>query len=256
MDYERDAINRVVLPSVNELLQSRGDNVVLYAVDLRWGIDLRADLTQEVRDRMILDVCADEVRRCRPLFIGLVGGRYGWVAPPEIERTARERARIPDVGFPLSAMALEILTATLASQEDGVSPILLRRIVRDEHVIAAPRDSREAELLRQFAARLAASGHALQPYAAHWHTPAPQIEGRFESDEFAGLLIEGLMRAVAEVASTQAQVASWLDRDVELQRSEAVNQSARFVGREEDARFIDGFWDLKQLVPPPVTFAR
>jgi hypothetical protein len=99
----------VVIPEVNARL--RGHGIALYPVDLRWGIETDDRQVAAQRQRTILEVCADEVRRCRPLFIGLLGDRYGWLPPPDVESAARRAAGIADPGFPLSAMALEILVA-------------------------------------------------------------------------------------------------------------------------------------------------
>lgn len=43
-----------------------------------------ASLKQEdEREANVLKVCLEEIRRCRPFFIGLLGDRYGWV-PSEL----------------------------------------------------------------------------------------------------------------------------------------------------------------------------
>ncbi len=46
----------------------------LVDVDLRWGV------TEEQAERgEIFPVCLEEIDRCHPYFIGLLGERYGWV---------------------------------------------------------------------------------------------------------------------------------------------------------------------------------
>ena len=53
--------------------------------DRRWGI------TKEQSQRgEVLPICLDEIHRCRPYFIGLLGERYGWV-PDEIPPQLIER---------------------------------------------------------------------------------------------------------------------------------------------------------------------
>ena len=51
----------------------------LYEVDLRWGITEEEGLHGKQ-----IQLCLDEVDRCRPFFIGMLGQRYGW-APEEYE---------------------------------------------------------------------------------------------------------------------------------------------------------------------------
>ncbi|MCX5769214.1 MAG: DUF4062 domain-containing protein, partial [Candidatus Hydrogenedentes bacterium] len=48
--------------------------VELVEVDLRWGVPEEQSTRKET-----LKLCLDEIRACRPFFIGLLGERYGWV---------------------------------------------------------------------------------------------------------------------------------------------------------------------------------
>jgi hypothetical protein len=80
MVEEREQLAKRVFPALRKLCESRG--VVWGEVDLRWGI------TQEQSERgEVLPICLDEIHRCRPYFIGLLGERYGWVPdaiPPQL----------------------------------------------------------------------------------------------------------------------------------------------------------------------------
>jgi nephrocystin-3 len=49
-------------------------HVELTEVDLRWGISEEQSTRKET-----LKLCLDEIRACRPFFIGLLGERYGWI---------------------------------------------------------------------------------------------------------------------------------------------------------------------------------
>ena len=50
----------------------------LVEVDLRWGIS-----EEQATRRETLKLCLDEIRACRPFFVGLLGERYGWVPGDE-----------------------------------------------------------------------------------------------------------------------------------------------------------------------------
>jgi tetratricopeptide (TPR) repeat protein len=77
MQAERDELVKFIFPELRKLCQQRG--VTWTSVDLRWGI------TEEDANRVgVLSICLDEIRRCRPYFIGILGERYGWV-PEEFE---------------------------------------------------------------------------------------------------------------------------------------------------------------------------
>ncbi len=80
MQAERDLLRYDVTSRLNAFAEPYGRRVEL--LDLRWGID-STDLDSEAAQRKVLDVCLGEIERARPLFIGLIGGRYGWVPEPE-----------------------------------------------------------------------------------------------------------------------------------------------------------------------------
>ncbi|MCJ7664201.1 MAG: NACHT domain-containing protein, partial [Desulfobacterales bacterium] len=54
-------------------------------MDLRWGIT-----DEQKSEGKVLPICLDEIQRCRPYFIGLLGERYGWI-PDEIPPDLIER---------------------------------------------------------------------------------------------------------------------------------------------------------------------
>jgi len=74
---------KFVFPQLRKLCESR--EVVWGEVDLRWGVT-----DEEVTEGKVLPICLEEIKRCRPYFIGLLGERYGWVpevvSPDVIER--------------------------------------------------------------------------------------------------------------------------------------------------------------------------
>ncbi len=78
MHAERDQLNRFIFPELQEYCLARG--VEFIGVDLRWG------LTEDDAGPIgagSLSLCLEEIERCRPFFICLLGERYGWVVPPE-----------------------------------------------------------------------------------------------------------------------------------------------------------------------------
>lgn len=77
MHAERDMIQNIVQPAVNQKLNEQGEYVSFS--DLRWGIDTISDTAKH----RILDACFDEIDSCKPYFIVFIGGRYGWI-PKEL----------------------------------------------------------------------------------------------------------------------------------------------------------------------------
>lgn len=68
---ERDELMTHTWPALRRLCQER--YVELVEVDLRWGIAESQSTRRET-----LKLCLDEIRACRPFFMGLLGERYGW----------------------------------------------------------------------------------------------------------------------------------------------------------------------------------
>lgn len=72
MDRERNYLVKHIFPDIRRKYRKR--NVVFTPLDLRWGIT-----EEESKSGRVVEICLDEIARTRPFFIGLVGGRYGWV---------------------------------------------------------------------------------------------------------------------------------------------------------------------------------
>ena len=113
MQAERDELVLRIFPQLRRLCEERG--VTWGEIDLRWGI------TEEQSQRgEVLPICLEEIRRCRPYFIGLLGERYGWIPdaiPAEVlkdEPWIREHA---DGADKKSVTELEILHGVLNNPE-------------------------------------------------------------------------------------------------------------------------------------------
>ncbi len=72
MQEERNYLVKKIFPAIKRECSSRGVDFV--ALDLRWGIN-----DEMSRSGKVVEICMDEIVRSRPFFIGLLGGRYGWI---------------------------------------------------------------------------------------------------------------------------------------------------------------------------------
>lgn len=71
MNEERDYVMNVIKPLFQKEANQYGFDFDV--VDLRWGIT-----PEEARDGRVLEICLREIDNCRPLFLGIIGNRYGW----------------------------------------------------------------------------------------------------------------------------------------------------------------------------------
>ena len=115
MQAERDHLVRFVFPRLREEVRSR--RIHLLDVDLRWGVTSEQDAGE---------VCREIVDECRPRFLCMLGGRYGWVPEGEdhsitddevhygvLDRTRDER------GFSSFYFRDEAATAAIVEKEPG-----------------------------------------------------------------------------------------------------------------------------------------
>jgi tetratricopeptide (TPR) repeat protein len=105
MSQERDHLVKFVFPELRKLCDLR--RVVWGEVDLRWGIT-----DEQAAEGKILPICLEEIRRCRPYFIGLLGERYGSV-PKQIPADLLETQPWLRAETACSVTELEILHGVL-----------------------------------------------------------------------------------------------------------------------------------------------
>lgn len=72
MHAEREVLVKHVLPELGKRCAER--DVEFSFIDLRWGIT-----DEQVAEGRVLPICLDEIERCRPFFVGLLGEYYGSV---------------------------------------------------------------------------------------------------------------------------------------------------------------------------------
>lgn len=142
MHAERDYLNRFVFPELRSRCQKRGAEFL--GLDLRWGVT-----EEEVQREGALKICLDEIERCRPFFVCLLGDRYGWVPPPDEVPTDRFQDA-------LNSSPILALADWYTLDESSVPPVY--RLRRDR---AIPEEMSEA--ITQFweDANLPNAGHSI-----------------------------------------------------------------------------------------------
>ncbi|SHJ51724.1 tetratricopeptide repeat protein [Parasporobacterium paucivorans] len=140
LNDERKYLMNRIFPVFAARLRRRG--VDLNVIDLRWGIQpeeraAAGKCGERNINKNTLEICLKEVDRCYPFFIGIIGGRYGWI--PELEDVdletdfyKRNREKIASYLSQRKSMTeMEILFGTLERQD---APIDYRFYIGDEDV--------------------------------------------------------------------------------------------------------------------------
>jgi len=73
---EREYLVKRVFPEIRHICRERG--LIFTEVDLRWGLTY-----EDSSFGRVISTCLQEIDRCRPFFIGILGDRYGWI--PEFQ---------------------------------------------------------------------------------------------------------------------------------------------------------------------------
>lgn len=71
MQNEREYLIKHIFPELRAICRDRG--VEFTEIDLRWGVT-----QEEAEQGKVVKICLEEIDRCRPYFIGILGERYGW----------------------------------------------------------------------------------------------------------------------------------------------------------------------------------
>ncbi len=229
MHFERDIIHEKVMPELNEYAARYGESVSF--CDLRWGVNT-GDLENEEGSKKVLAVCLDEIDRCRPYMIVILGERYGWIPEEELIADAVQSKR----DFALdelekSVTALEIEYGAL-SRPDQLSRTLFyfREFTSDDlPAIYRKEDDRHEEKLLQLKERIRRlTGGRVKTYAVGWDGESECITGLDTFVELVTQDVKGLM----EQEWQEYALLSPFERDQRAQWDMARQKSGQFAARE------------------------
>jgi len=243
MQAERDELVKRVFPQLRKLCEERG--VAWGEVDLRWGVT-----GEQAAEGQVLPICLEEIKRCRPHFLALLGERYGWVPgdlPEELVARepwlARQRGR--------SVTELEILHGVLNDPKMAHRALFYFRSpayvdslpaeqgaeYREEPTVEEIAQLGEGEALRRagerrrrlddLKARIRASG-------------LPLREGYSDPVTLGELVLADLTAIVNSLYPEGTQPAP-LEREAAEHEAFARSRSALYIGREDDFARLDAY---------------
>jgi hypothetical protein len=112
---ERDSLRDVVFRGIDDNLKDYHRR--LEPIDLRWGVETVETPEQERKELLVLKVCLDEIERCRPFLLVILGDRYGWTPPAHRMQTVIDEKGFVTKVENKSVTALEIEYGVLDSPE-------------------------------------------------------------------------------------------------------------------------------------------
>lgn len=246
---ERDALCGPVRDELDRRARLLGCTVDF--VDLRWGVDTVSVSEAEAQQR-VLGICLGEIERCRPLFIGLVGQRYGWVpgadaiglALSNLDTTVGSRTRVDGQLDAMSITALEFEIA-LNSGRPAESVVFERVMLGEPDPRYCDVDTAASAEFRRRVSELIYPLHTVR-FDAH-------VRGDRVVSGFEHVAIEAIWPLVEAAATAGAQFS--VGDEYRLARQLRLDENIRsFIGR--DVLMVDLLEQLEMkrhtvLVGPP-----
>lgn len=257
MHAERDTLVRVVFPSLRErLLPYR---VELIDIDLRWGIT-----REQAESEQVIALCLEQVEGC-PVFVGILGGRYGWV-PEYHPEDARQRFPWIDHNRNRSVTELEMLYGALDEAANERPALFFLR--SDEALTTIPQQARleifeeqdeeYRRSLKQLKKRIKDSNYISMNYDAQWDATAwdrpSNQQGRLSNlDAFAQKVEEQLWLALKQYLqlpdAPNTDAIDPLDEEADLHERFLESRQRHFIGREQLLRNLHEFAEREPEQP-------
>ncbi len=184
MHAERDHLVTVVFPDLRERVESLG--LEFFDVDLRWGVPEKGADGEKTNS---WEYCRQWIDRVEPLFVCILGQRYGWVPKVEDFRDNPDKAR--QALEPRSITDLEVRHAVLDSRRKRRSYFYLRATdapaTASDYVDLPPLSDK----LEQLKADVRSCGRPVRDYPCEW------VGDRFAKlDAFGKMVLEDLWSGV------------------------------------------------------------
>lgn len=220
MQAERDHLVKFIFPQLRKLCESRG--VTWGEVDLRWGVT-----DEQAAEGKVLPICLEEIKRCRPYFIGLLGERYGWI-PEKLpgDLVEREDWLKEHLHGKTSVTELEILHGVLRNPKMAGhaffyfrDPKYIEMLNEADRKTFTAENAKDAEKLHTLKERIRQSRFPVRE-----NYPDPKALGE--------LVLTDLTRVINELFPEGSQPDS-LDREAIDHEAYAQSRERVYVGRQE-----------------------
>ena len=241
MHGERDMLLKYVFPELKKRCAAKRIN--FFGVDLRWG------LTSEETSNA-LSICLNEVDRCRPFFVGLLGGRYGWV-PETYELPDQPQFDwVKSVSPGKSITEMEMLHGALRDPSRSESFFYLRdpsfeleKVPAEHRQVFVETNESSSEKLLKLKQKIIQELHSSRVfnYTAEWggvHDSKPMA---INLNKLREKITEDLWQAIQRVFPEQLEPRNPLQIEAEQHEAYLHNKCANFVGRKFELQALYDF---------------
>ncbi|XP_005112446.2 telomerase protein component 1 [Aplysia californica] len=243
---EREVLVKKVFPELREWCLER--RLKLVECDLRWGIPKDTSTAETIL------ICMEEIERCRdkhmphPLFITLVGERYGWI--PSSEEVPAEAKEKYDWIDGTSITFMEILNGAYRECNPNAGFFMRSKSICDDIPESFQSRFVDSESLPNYHLKVMKKKIAerfptqLFPYSCSYKQISDK-SGRdrvelVDMDEFAEKVLNFLKNAIDQSYPPCAQQESVdsIKQELNLQRLFAVDKAKDLVGREAELKAL------------------
>ncbi len=218
MHHERDLIHERVLPMINEVGEAFGQQITF--CDLRWGVNT-GELDSNEGAKKILSVCMDEIERCRPYMVVILGERYGWI--PEQDLIRETTKRYPELELEeleQSVTALEIEFGALSKEGQlGRTLFYFREMKGHPSEEYRSEGTYHAKKLQQLKARInQIACNKVKTYQVEWDEKRQCPTG---FDTFVQMVTDDLKRLMLEEWEKQQEKSAYeIERELHWKQAE------------------------------------
>lgn len=249
MAGERELLHRQVIPAIGKAAREYGETVEL--CDLRRSWWTKAESAEQSSERL-LSVCLDEIDRCSPYMIVLVGQHYGLFLDDGLrQRLETQRPRLNLEQPDLSLTALEIQYGAL-DRQDRQDKVLFyfRQIEGDVPEFCRPESPHHEKALEDLKEKIRAwAGDRVKTYTVCWDEETGGFSGL---DAFAAMVEADLKTLLEPQWAVSAKRDIW-SRDLQSQwemvhhrareftcRNDLVTRCIRAVEQRQEPVFLQG----------------
>jgi hypothetical protein len=239
MQAERDLLVRFVFPELRERCARRRLHVI--DVDLRWGVT-----EQESQHGGKLEVCLDEIERCRPFFVGLLGERYGWIPPSYSVPEGPGYEWVDRIEPGHSITALEIYHGVLRDPAIQARAIFYYR--DPAYVAQLPVDQRVG-----YEAESPEAADKLAKLKAEVRAHCPVRDYSAPDQAFERMVLEDLWAAIDRSYPDQAAVEDSLAIERSFHEAFLEARARLFLGRSDTIQALNAYVGGNRLTPLVIT---